>query len=66
VREGVERLSNPKQYLVAGILVEAVLSEGGGFYEVTVVETGFKCRYLAPVFEIVATPYVNLSSKEIK
>lgn len=42
------------KYLVAGILVEAVKSEGGGFYELTVVATGDKQRYLADVFESVA------------
>jgi hypothetical protein len=48
---------NPiKKYLVAGILVEAVKSEGGGFYELTVVATGQKQRYLAEVFESVAKP----------
>lgn len=48
---------NPsKQYFVAGILVEAVKSEGGGFYELTVVKTGNKQRYLAEVFEMVAKP----------
>ena len=44
-------------FLVAGILVEAVRSEGGGFYELTVLMTGDKQRYLAEVFEMVATPY---------
>jgi len=45
-----------KQYTVAGIVVEAVKSEGGGFYDVTVVKTGDKQRYLADVFEMVAKP----------
>jgi hypothetical protein len=50
-------MSNPaKKYLVGGVLVEAVKSEGGGFYELTVVETGDKQRYLADVFESVAEP----------
>jgi hypothetical protein len=47
-------MQETKQYLVAGILVEAVKSEGGGFYELTVVATGQKQRYLAGVFEMVA------------
>jgi len=46
-----------KQYLVAGIVVEAVKSEGGGFYDVTILRTGEKVRYLAEVFETVAKPY---------
>ena len=46
---------NPtKKYLVGGILVEATKSEGGGFYDITVVATGQKNRYLAEVFEGVA------------
>jgi hypothetical protein len=45
-----------KKYLVGGVHVEAVKSEGGGFYELTVVETGDKQRYLADVFEEVAKP----------
>jgi hypothetical protein len=50
-------MSNPaKKYLVGGVLVEAVKSEGGGFYELTVIETGDKQRYLADVFESVAKP----------
>ncbi len=43
-----------RRYLVAGILVEATKSEGGGFYELTVLATGDKQRYLAEVFESVA------------
>jgi len=46
-----------KKYLIAGILVEATKSEGGGFYELTVLATGDKQRYLADVFESVAKPY---------
>lgn len=49
-------MNETKQYLVAGILVEAVKSEGGGFYELTVVKTGQKQRYLAGVFEMIAKP----------
>jgi hypothetical protein len=50
-------MSNPtKKYLVGGVLVEAVKSEGGGFYELTVLATGDKQRYLADVFEAVAKP----------
>ena len=45
-----------KLYTVAGILVEATKSEGGGFYELIVVKTGQKQRYIAEVFEMVAKP----------
>ena len=55
-----------KQYLVAGIVVEAVKSEGGGFYDITILRTGEKVRYLAEVFETVAVPYLDASEKEIK
>lgn len=44
-----------KQYTIAGIIVEAVKSEGGGFYEVT--HNGRIYRYLADAFETVAVPY---------
>ena len=47
-------MKNSNLYTVAGILVEAVKSEGGGFYELTVVATGEKKRYNADVFEMVA------------
>lgn len=57
-------MQSTKQYLVVGILVEAVKSEGGGFYELTVVQTGQKQRYLAEVFEMVAKPIY--SKTEIK
>jgi hypothetical protein len=57
-------MQETKQYLVAGVLVEAVKSEGGGFYELTVVATGQKQRYLADVFEMVAKPVY--SRMEIK
>ncbi len=55
-----------KQYLVAGIVVEATKSEGGGFYDITILATGEKVRYLAEVFETVAVPYPDLSREEIK
>lgn len=55
-----------KQYLVADILVEAVKSEGGGFYELTVIQTGQKQRYLADVFEMVAKPVYMCSDEEGK
>lgn len=59
-------MSNPaKKYLVGGVLVEAVKSEGGGFYELTVVETGDKQRYLAEVFEEVALPVLGVIHDEI-
>ena len=54
-------MSTPRKYLVGGILVEAVKSEGGGFYELTVVATGDKQRYLADVFESVAKPVEETS-----
>lgn len=46
-----------KQYLIAGIVVEATKSEGGGFYDITILTTGEKVRYLAEVFESVAKEY---------
>ena len=46
-----------KKYLIVGIVVEAVKSEGGGFYDITVIATGQKMRLRAKVFEIVAKPY---------
>ena len=49
-------MKETKTYLVAGILVEAAKSEGGGFYEITVLATGQKYQYLADVFESVAKP----------
>jgi hypothetical protein len=45
-----------KQYLVAGVLVEAIRSAGGRFYELTVIATGQKQRYLSDVFESIAKP----------
>lgn len=56
-------MNQSKRYLVAGILVEATKSEGGGFYELTVVKTGQKQRYLAEVFEMVAKP---VEEKDVK
>ena len=50
-------MAETKLYLVAGIVVEATKSEGGGFYDITVCATGEKMRYLAEVFESVAVPY---------
>lgn len=57
-------MKETKLYLVAGVLVEAAQSEGGGFYELTVVKTGQKQRYLSDVFEMVAKPVY--SKTEIK
>ena len=48
-------MKKSNQYLVAGIVVEAVKSEGGGFYDVTIVSTGHKFRALAWAFEDVAS-----------
>ena len=42
------------RYLVGGIEVEAVKSVGGGFYDLIVLKTGDRQRYLADVFESVA------------
>ena len=46
-----------KKYLIAGIVVEAVKSEGGGFYDITVLATDQKMRLRAKVFELIAKPY---------
>lgn len=44
--------TNPtKLYVVAGVLVEGTRSEGGAFYDIKVVKTGLKRRYLAKIFE---------------
>jgi hypothetical protein len=51
-------MATTTKYWVAGILVEAVKSAGGGFYEVTD-PTGRKYRFIAEVFETVATPYTG-------
>jgi len=42
-----------KEYMVAGLLVTAKKSDGGGFYEV-ILPDGSTYRYLADVFETVA------------
>ena len=47
-------MSQPQTYLVAGVIVEATKSAGGGFYDVRVVQTDARYRYLAEVFESVA------------
>jgi hypothetical protein len=52
-----------KQYLVAGIVVEATKSEGGGFYDVTILRTGERVRYLAEVFEAIAKSYEDKDGK---
>lgn len=52
-----------KKYLVAGIVVEATKSEGGGFYTVKILQTGETTRYLSDVFESVAEE-INDDSKE--
>jgi hypothetical protein len=57
---------NPRaNYLIAGVPVYAVKSEGGLFYHVTVLETGFKSQSLVKVFEEISVPYVNWSDKVI-
>ena len=43
-----------KKFTVDGVLVEAAKSEGGGFYDITVVQTGKKMRCLAWVFESIS------------
>jgi hypothetical protein len=58
----VTDMNETKQYLIDGVLVEAVQSEGGGFYELTVVATGDKQRYLADVFESIAKPLPLVTS----
>lgn len=50
-------MATSSKFLVAGIVVEATKSEGGGFYDVTVLLTGAKYRFLSDVFESVAKPY---------
>ena len=50
-------MAETKQYLIAGIIVEATPSPGGGFYEVTIFSTQAKYRFVAEVFESVAKPY---------
>lgn len=62
-------MATSSKYLVAGIVVEATKSEGGGFYDVTIVLTGKKYRFLADVFETVAKPWkegmnVNTSNQK--
>lgn len=57
-------MKETKQFLVAGVLVEAVKSVGGGFYEIIVVATGDKQRYVAKAFEKEAKPVY--SRTEIK
>jgi hypothetical protein len=49
-------VNEKKQYLIYGVLVEAVKSEGSGFYDLTIPVTGDKQRYLADVFEDIAMP----------
>lgn len=55
-----------KQYLVADVVVEATKSEGGGFYDITILQTGEKGRYLAEVFEMIAKPYISVSEDPAK
>jgi len=44
--------TNPtKLYKVGGHLVEGTRSEGGAFYDIKVMATGKKMRYLAEIFE---------------
>jgi hypothetical protein len=49
-----------KRYMVAGVLVEATKSVGGGFYDVTVIAAGTfpgqQSRIRAKAFEMVAKP----------
>jgi len=49
--EKTRKMNQPKKYLINDVLVEAVKTEGGGFYDVTVVATGNKLRCVAEVFE---------------
>lgn len=41
--------------------MDAVKSDGGGFYELVVAETGDKQRYLSDIFESVAVRVGNCS-----
>ncbi|VVB50926.1 Uncharacterised protein [uncultured archaeon] len=50
-------MSESKKYLISGIVVDAVKSEGGGFYDIVIEATGEKYRFLSDVFESVAKPY---------
>jgi hypothetical protein len=59
VEHDYKMANETKQYWIAGIVVEAVKSEGGGFYDITILQTGEKVRYLAEVFETVAKPYTE-------
>lgn len=43
-------------FLVNGVLVEAVLSKGGGFYDLTIVPTKDTMRVVASVFLATAKP----------
>lgn len=49
-------MATSKKFQVAGIVVEAVRSEGGGFYTITL-PNGETHRVLAEVFETVAKEY---------
>jgi hypothetical protein len=53
-----------RKYLVAGVVVEAVKSEGGGFYDVLIPATGQRERYVAKVFEEIAKPYTPPKEKK--
>lgn len=62
-------MATATKFTVAGIVVEATKSEGGGFYDIVVVQTGKKYRFLADVFETVAKPWkegqnVNTSKQQ--
>jgi len=43
-------VTNSKIYQINRVLVEATLSEGGRFYDIKVIETGARMRYLAEIF----------------
>ena len=47
-----------KEYEIAGVVVQAKKSPGGGFYEV-ITPDGTRLRYIAEVFESVAREHEN-------
>lgn len=51
-------------YLVDGVIVEAVLSKGGRFYDLTIVPTGVTLRVHAKVFLSKAKP-IKVSDDDI-
>ena len=52
-------MNKPTKYLVGMDVVEATLSEGGGFYQVKILATGHEFRTVAWAFESVASRIVK-------